>query len=77
MEGQRILVTRNFDKTDVIGFIQLRPGVEILPDTHFALGYTVVEKSGNTPTKIHVHEVSLCASEPYKPSTSTSTEIED
>ncbi len=59
-EGQRIIVTRNFDQTDKIGYLQLRPGIEIPPDTHLALGYTVADTETHVLIKkIDVHEVSL------------------
>ncbi len=63
----RILVTRQFDQRDVIGYLQLRPDIELLPDDYFALAYTVLEERDGKATKIRVHEVSLVATPPYIP----------
>lgn len=56
----KILVTRNFDKTDPIGYLTLQEGIDIPPDSEFALGYRILERASNgTVTKIQVQEVSL------------------
>lgn len=56
----RILVTREFNDLDPIGYLTLRDDVEILSDSEFALAYRVVEKANDgTPTKIQVQSLSL------------------
>lgn len=44
--GRRILITRQFDHRDIIGYIQLRPGVEIAPAMYIAFSFLL---SGDTP----------------------------
>jgi len=62
----KIQVTREFDKTDIIGVLTLADGVEIPPDAVFALAYTVQERdSDGKPTKIAVQEVSMISDSNY------------
>lgn len=51
----RILVTRNFDKLDPIGYLTLRDDVEIPPHSVFALGYLMQGED----KAVKVQEVSL------------------
>lgn len=62
----RLLVTREFDSADVIGYLQLRDGVEIPLHSVFSLAYLVEERDSiGKPTKGRVQSISLISDEQF------------